>query len=320
MTQTFSFAAGTLFSELDTLESRNITVVQVTDPAICTNKNELLRFIAKAEKKAPQVLFNFELSADVLDMKVIQALSTIYSSITIPLTVGQTANPDIKNERKNLTKKCAMLNDVGLVFGFTLTGGQISLKALRETMDFALEQYPNHMETDTEALVPTAVLSTQDITTAKRFAHALEAFYTSGRAVPWFLSVLKPLKLRPSALLTDFAEWMDCNNCGISTGFSPQTAPHTELEEMQLAFLKLKYEEKHCAPLFVAVEDIIRLNGAFARASFEQTSTELDLSYTPDELFSPYALSISDFYEQAIMEACSVRVVATEEGPDIQFL
>lgn len=289
--------------------------------SVCSSRQGILKYIRQAADKAPDVLYEFELSSALVDRELVRSLSEIYCSLDIHVTEEMAAGGE-----KSISRKSALLNDAGLVFGFVYdaalaqTKGTLSIKQIRSVMDFLLLQYPNHIQFNGDGLKSTAVLSTQDISTVKCFFHAAETFYTWGRAVPWFLTVLAPLKLKPSVFLGDFAEWQRCNNCGPSSGFSAIDEPHVEIEKMVLHFVKLKYEEKHLPYVYPAAEDMIRLHGAFARAAAEETETVLDLSYTPEDIFSPYAQDLKEFAGEVCMEACSVRVFSGREGPDFTYL
>lgn len=341
LNKTYEFSSGTLEKELDTFEEKGILQFQVRDTAITTNKQRLLKFISLAGRKAPNVLFEFEIDISIIDSDTVKAFSDIYCSLSIYVGEDCFSVPN----KKLYIKKCALLNQAGLVFGFVIDCSKIktgiSLKSFKDVVDFLLQQYPNHLSLITEGVKPTATLSTQDIETLKNFAFATEVFYTSGRAVPWFLAVVAPLKLRPSVFLKDFSEWQMCNNCGLKenskvtidakdstklkdskaiktvpSNFNIETATHVEIEKMQLLFIKMKYEEKHIHHIFPAAEDLVLLHGAFSRAVAENEETVLDLSYEPEDLFSPYAQDLVMFSEEACMVACTIDVFCGDEGPD----
>ena len=240
----YTFPEGTLEKELDSFGNKGILQFTVTDKTILTNKQRLLRFINLASKKTPEVLFEFLLDITLLDSETIRAFSNIYCSITILVSPEFFSPKSIL--RKTYTKKCGLLNQEGLVFGFLVdlenTVENLSLKAFREGIDFLLQQYPNHISVNSSNLKPTAILSTQDIQSLKVFSFGLEVFYTAGRAVPWFLATVAPLKLRPSVFIKDFTEWPNCNNCGLCSKFSIESAQHLDLYILQLSFLTLIFE------------------------------------------------------------------------------
>ena len=310
----FTFSENSLEKELASLEKEKIRQVRVSQKSITGNKSKLLRFISLAEKNAPEVLYQFEIPLSMIDRETVVAFSSIYSSLDIEFESVE------QNFSKNLSKKANLLNEAGLIFGFVVNLKDISIKSFKSYVDFMILQYPNHINFVTENLKPTNVLSTQDIRTVENLCFAIECFYTFGRAVPWFLSVLNPLRIKSSVLLSDFAEWQRCNNCSLKSGFNPKSEHHLAIEKMLLSFLKFKYEEKRLFHAFPVAEDLIKLNGAFARACGEGEETILDLSYSPEDLFSPYSQDILAFSEEVCMEACSVKVFNTEEGPDFKFL
>ena len=310
----FTFSENSLEKELASLEKEKIRQVRVSQKSITGNKSKLLRFISLAEKIAPEVLYQFEIPLSMIDRDTVAAFSSIYSSLDIEFESVE------QNFSKNLSKKANLLNEAGLIFGFVANLKDISIKSFKSYVDFMILQYPNHINFVTENLKPTNVLSTQDIKTVENLCFAIECFYTFGRAVPWFLSVLNPLRIKSSVLLSDFAEWQRCNNCSLKSGFNPKSEHHLVIEKMLLSFLKFKYEEKKLFHAFPVAEDLIKLNGAFARACGEGEETILDLSYSPEDLFSPYSQDVLAFSEEVCMEACSVKVFNTSDGPDFKLL
>ena len=310
----FTFSENSLEKELASLEKEKIRQVRVSQKSITGNKSKLLRFISLAEKNAPEVLYQFEIPLSMIDRDTVAAFSSIYSSLDIEFESVE------QNFSKNLSKKANLLNEAGLIFGFVVNLKDISIKSFKSYVDFMILQYPNHINFVTENLKPTNVLSTQDIKTVENLCFAIECFYTFGRAVPWFLSVLNPLRIKSSVLLSDFAEWQRCNNCRLKSGFNPKSEHHLVIEKMLLSFLKFKYEEKKLFHAFPVAEDLIKLNGAFARACGEGEETILDLSYSPEDLFSPYSQDVLAFSEEVCMEACSVKVFNTSDGPDFKLL
>ena len=310
----FTFSENSLEKELASLGKEKIRQVRVSQKSITENKQKLLRFVSLAEKIAPEVLYQFEIPLSMIDRETVAAFSSIYSSLDIEFDSVE------GNFSKNLSKKANLLNEAGLIFGFVVNLKDISIKSFKSYVDFMILQYPNHINFITENLKPTNVLSTQDIKTVENLCFAIECFYTFGRAVPWFLSVVNPLRIKPSVFLSDFAEWQRCNNCNLKSGFNPKSEHHLVIEKMLLSFLKFKYEEKKLFHAFPVVEDLVKLQGSFARACGEGEETILDLSYSPEDLFSPYSQDILAFSEEVCMEACSVKVFNTEEGPDFKLL
>ena len=188
-----------------------------------------------------------------------------------------------------------------------------------------LEQYPNHIEfpqimnSDLEPPKVTGTFSAQDIRWCRDTAFACRTFYTAGRAVPWFLSILKPLRIYPSRFFSDFAEWQRVNNCSYKSGFNPEGEKHTAIEKMQLLFLDEKYEEKHCHNLITLMNDIVKINGAMSRLAGEGEEAVITTSYNPDDLLSEEACDLTSFAENVCMEECKVRIFSNGEYPDYEI-
>ncbi len=299
---------------------------QVVPPEETASKKSLLAFARNAAMQ-DDILYEIQLPLDVIDAQTVNALSQIYVSATISFPLLDGRNPQTAATKKFIAKKCALLNDAGLVFGVSIDFGfsgssasrteqPLTLRTARDTLDFAVEQYPNHLELITDGIRPSGVFSTQDIGTLQDLSVAADLFYTRGRAVPWFLTVIRPLRLKPSVFFNDFSEWLSCNNCTASSGFDVARETHESIEKMQLSFLRIKYEEKNRYQLFPAVTDLVSLHGAFSRADCEESETLLDLSYNAMDLFSPSVLDLSMFFEQTLMEANSIKVFPSEEGAD----
>ena len=79
----FTFSDNSLETELSSLEKEKILQVRVCQKSITENKQKLLRFVALAEKKAPNVLFHFEIPLSIIDKYTVAAFSSIYSSLDI---------------------------------------------------------------------------------------------------------------------------------------------------------------------------------------------------------------------------------------------
>jgi hypothetical protein len=229
-------------------------------------------------------------------------------------------------DKKLFSKKAALLNNAGIVFGFLMDWARAdgdSVKAFRDRIDFALPLYPNHIDfaqlySEQKEAKNSATFSSQDITWARDVAYAISVFYSEGRAVPWINSVLKPLRIAPSKFFSDFAEWQRCNNCAF--GSRGTELAHKEIEKMQLLFLEEKYSEKRLERLLPVVADVVRINGAFSRLAGEGEEGELDLSFNPDDLLGPAAFDIAAFEENVCMEDCRVRVYDAGGEPAYKIL
>lgn len=325
----FRFSSSELEGELSSFAARGITEFTLQDPEILSSKVELLRFLRLFQERAGDVFLTLPVSADVLDMDVCGACSNLFCSLEIPLE-GTGRGGAYLLDKKFFSNRARTLNTLGLLFGFDMTFAAIpgdSVKAFRDRIDFAVSLYPNHIDfpqlepaagknpgLHIKMPRPTATFSTQDIKAAKDCAHAVSTFYSYGRAVTWFLAVLAPLRMSAAKFFQDFAEWQNLSSCSLSSRWSPAEAGHSEIEKMQLSFLRFKYEEKNKPQLFDVVSNVVRLNGAISRCVGESEESVVELSYNPDELLSGAAMDIPSFFENSFIENSSVRVFMGEEG------
>lgn len=332
----YHFNASQLEEGLASLTELGVTRLLVRDRGITGNRDGFLRFLGRARQEAPDLFYKFYLDSAVLDGQLCQVLSGFYCSLQVPLDSAALAG------RKAFEKKIGLLNRSGLVFGFDLdfgVGEDDSSRLFKDRLNMALSLYPNHLDfpqLEDELPAPTKCFSSRDIGLAADKAHACFLFYSEGRAVPWFLSVLKPLRISADAFFADFAEWLRCNNLGrLGSGAGLRAnsgeggvgcqLSHQEIERMQLSFLELKYQEKGLDHLLLVVRELVRFNGAFARLVGEDQECQMDLLFHPDDLGSPYSQDVVAFGENVCMEHCRVRLcwMQDKEGnnyPDWHFV
>lgn len=315
--QSFKIKSQNLETSLAQNYQKGMTEFTLQDSSILENKPRLLHFLKFIEQNCPDLFLTLPLSAKMLDMDVCRECANLNCSLDIPLS-GSEKNGVYLFDKKFFSRRAQMLNTLGLVFGFSLdfaVSKSDSVRFFRDRLDFALSLYPNHIdfpeldsESDFPPPKPSATFSTQDIKMAKETAFACQVFYSWGRAVTWFLAVLKPLKMTSDKFFRDFAEWQKINNCGLDSNWSVDKSNHKEIEKMQLSFLEFKYEEKGKSELFEVVSNVVRLNGALSRCYGEGEESEVDLTYNPDELLSGGAMEIQSFFENSFMEKCRVKI------------
>ena len=327
MAKEYKFKAEELESQIASLSQKGITELSVTDEKVAHDKNKLLRLMKLIVQHAPEVFVSFLVDASLIDREVISAAQNIFCSFDIPLECREKGG-HLLFDKKFYANKARLLNESGLVFGFHLTYAATpgdTLKLFSERLDFAVQQYPNHIEfpqimnSDLEPPKVTGTFSAQDIRWCRDTAFACRTFYTAGRAVPWFLSILKPLRIYPSRFFSDFAEWQRVNNCSYKSGFNPEGEKHTAIEKMQLLFLDEKYEEKHCHNLITLMNDIVKINGAMSRLAGEGEEAVITTSYNPDDLLSEEACDLTSFAENVCMEECKVKIFSNGEYPDYEI-
>ena len=321
----YKFKAEELESQIATLSQKGITELSVTDEKVARDKNKLLRLMKLIAQQAPDIFVSFLTEASVIDREVIAAASNLFCSFDIPLVCTEKGG-HLLFDKKFYANKARLLNDAGMVFGFQLMYATVpgdSQKLFMERLDFAVQQYPNHIdfpqtENDEYEAKVSGTFSAADIRYCRDTAFACRTFYTAGRAVPWFLSILKPLRIYPSRFFSDFAEWQRVNNCSYKSGFIPEGENHKAIEKMQLIFLDEKYEEKHCHNLITPMHDIVVINGAMSRLAGENEESVITTEYNPDDLLGPEAAELAAFAEDVCMEHCRVRIFSNGEYPDYE--
>lgn len=328
MEKEYKFSSSEIESQIGHLTEKEITEFSIHDDSIAKDKRRVLKILNLVAQQAPAVFLTIRVKAEVIDREVALAAAQIFCSFDIPLECTEKGGK-VLFDKKFYASKARILNDYGLVFGFHLSYGTVAgdtLKAFTDRLDFAVQQYPNHLdfpqtEKESDGMEPqvTGIFSAKDIRYCRDVAFAARTFYSSGRAVPWFLSVLKPLKIYPSKFFADFAEWQRCNNCDFKSGFTPEAEKHLAIEKMQILFLSEKYEEKKCRELEVAVNDVIRINGAMARLAGEGEESVIETSYHPEDLLSLEACDLVGFAENVYMEPCKVRIFLDGEGPNFEL-
>ena len=340
------FSDERIEAELELFNKKNISQVFVLDPTYNANKQRALKILNLIEKKAPGMFFYFEARAEFIDKELALAFTKIPCALQIGL---QSANPEVlKNVHRSLDKKkfeknINYLNQVGAVFGFDLIYGLPgdTISGFKNSIDFALNLYPNNLETfclsvlpgtvlfedakkfnmEYEQIPPYNVIKTptypqEEIERSRKISAACNIFYNQGRAVPWFISVSKFLHLRPSALIEEFAKWFGNNFSNKIEDFSQKCNSHVEVEKIQIQFLKSLLAAKQKNYAAQVVEDIVLINGAISRVESESKEQIVKLNFHPDDLLSQYACDIQFFVKNAKKYNCKVRCFKNKNGID----
>ena len=323
MNTEYKFTSAEFESQIPTFKQKGITEFSIHDSALANDKQKILKIIKLIEKNVPDVFVSILINTSAIDREIISAAQSIFCSFDIPLECTEKGG-HLLFDKKLYANKARLLNDAGMVFGFQLTYATVpgdTLKLFMERLDFAVQQYPNHIdfpqtESDEYEAKVSGTFSAADIRYCRDTAFACRTFYTAGRAVPWFLSILKPLRIYPSRFFSDFAEWQRVNNCSYKSGFLPEAENHKSIEKMQLLFLDEKYEEKHCHNLLTPMHDIVIINGAMSRLAGENEESVITTEYNPDDLLGPEAADLAAFAEDVCMEHCKVKIFSNGEYTD----
>ena len=354
------FPMERLEKEIELFAKKNISQVFVLDPTYNASKERAIKMLKIIEKKAPGMFFYFEARAEFIDRELARAFARIPCCLQIGL---QSANPEVlKNVHRTLDKKkfeknIGFLNEEGVTFGFDLIYGLPgdNFAGFCQSIDFALGLYPNNLElfclsvlpgTDLhdsakgfglewESEPPYHVLRTpqfgeKDLAKAEKLALATNLFYTKGRAVAWFNSILYVLHEKPSEFLKGFTNYIESGFLSseqkskfASTGSIRDWSAEknsTQIEELQLAFIQKKFREKHKDRFLPAAEDLIRIHSALGRCTFDGTETTFTTHYHPDDVMSEYGTDIEFFTENCGKQKCKVKVFVGKNGADWRCL
>lgn len=343
------FGEERLLEELKVFVRANVPYVFVLDPTFNIENKRALKILdmilAESRKAEEEGLradthWHFEVRAELVGRAQARRFAGLGASLQIGL---QTADSSISAhlgrvlDRKAFRRGIDILNAEGVVFGLDLIYGLPgdSLASYKRSLDFALSLYPNNldlfrlsvlpgtalrdwsgqlgMEIEEEApymVLGTGTFSAGDLEKAESLSGGTDIFYNRGRAVPWFLQALKPLKMKPSVFLETFTEFL------LSRSGKPEDMNSIQIEELQLSWLETCYRKSGKDILFPALRDIIRCHGALSRALAEGLSTVLDLEYDPDELLKAGDPEI--FVPALKKKKRRVRIFPGPRGPEIR--
>ncbi len=304
--------------EIDFFAKKKVPQIFVLDPTYNADISRALEMLRLIKEKLSGTFFHFECRAEFLTSQLAKAFASIPCSLQIGLQSAHEKVLALVNRpfnKKEFTRKIALLNENGAVFGFDLIFGLPgdTLGGFKESIDYAVSLYPNHLELFRLSVLPgtdlfdrapelglehdvkppyllhaTPSFSKKDLLQAEKIARACNLFYSQGRAVTWYVSITKPLKIQPSAFFEKFSLYCEVN----ALSDCPEL---TELEKHQKLFIKTLYTEKKLLHLLSWAEDMISLYGALARYESEKKEALLYLRYNPNLLMDVFALDGAAF-------------------------
>jgi len=250
----------------------------------------ILRLIARI---APSIHFHFEVRSEFIDRE----MAELFAGITCSLQIGlQSADPLVLKQvgrafdRADFTKRIGYLNDCGAVFGFDLIYGLPgdTLNGFRASVDYALSLYPNHLDIFPLAVLPgtrlaaqggklgllwqsnppytllsTSSFASSDLAVAGQIATACDIFFTRGKAVAWFNSVINVLKLKPAQFLGLFGEWLAASK---GANAAESDFNDHEIWQMQRLFLKQTFRSRNLQRFLPIVLDLVDYHHHYAAA------------------------------------------------------
>lgn len=314
--------------ELDFFAKKKVSQVFVLDPTYNANKKRALELIDKIAQKTPNTFYYFEARAEFIDKQLAKAFTKIPCALQIGL---QSANENVLKlvnrpfNKTQFVKNINYLNEFGVVFGLDVIYGLPgeSLKGFKESIDFAMTLYPNNLETFCLSVLPgtdlydkakdlkltfdenppyhiiqTEKISPKELKQAEKISKGCTIFYNNGRAVPWFNTMCKTLRIKPSAFFEKFFEYI-CSEEKFSKLISVENCKHKEIEKVQIQFIKKIFTEKNLSKLIPVIVDIVLLNGAISRKIDTGISEIVELNYPPEYIDSEYSLDLY-FFEKSV--------------------
>ena len=289
------FSLERIEAELKLFVRKGVSQVFVLDSTFNQDLKRAKTILRMIRKLAPDIHFHFEIRSEFIDQEMAQLFADIICSLQIGL---QSADPEVLKQvgrtfrRDDFSRKIGLLNESGAVFGFDLMYGLPgdTLQGFRESIDYALRLYPNHLDIFPLAILPGTALaaraealdicyqtappytllssstfSEEAMRQAGKLANACDIFYTRGKSVAWFNSLATALRQTPSGFLHDCGEWL-CHERG-------DKIVETDLEDHEIRLLQRKFLQKVCdskkrARLLPLALDLLDYHYYYAAALF----------------------------------------------------
>jgi hypothetical protein len=287
------FSLERVRAELRFFAKKQVPQIVVVDSTFNQDMPRAKQILREIGKVAPHIHFHFEVRSEFIDAEMARLFARINCSLQIGL---QSALPHILKEvhrafnPAEFARAIALLNDAGAIFGFDLIYGLPgdTLEGFSSSIDFALGLYPNHLDIFPLAVLPGTPLAAtagpagllslpqppytvkssptfpdSAMAEAAGLAAACDIFYSRGKAVAWFNSILSPLNLTPSSFLCRFRDWLlESRGCAVAEA----ELSDREIWQAQRDFIMSLYAAKKLRKLLPAALDQIDYHWHYAAA------------------------------------------------------
>ena len=318
--------------ELELFAQKKVPQVFVLDPTYNANKERALSLLKKIARITPDTFYYFEARAEFIDRQLAKAFTKIPCALQIGL---QSADENVLRKvnrpfnKKVFVKNIGILNQEGITFGLDLIYGLPgeTFASFCQGINFAASLYPNNLEifclsvlpgtdlfdraqelgltfedTPPYNIIKTDKFSPSDKQKAFELAQACTYFYNDGRAVPWFMTICRSLKIKPADFFRAFYDYakkseLDLCCCG-----------HKLIEENQIKFLTQTFKQSHLEKYIKAATDIIRFNGAISHKTATGKSEKIHLTYPPEYIDSQYSLDLEFFVKNVRPKPCEITL------------
>ena len=289
-------------------------------------------FVLEIARVTPDTFYYFEARAEFIDYEMAKAFTKIPCALQIGL---QSSDENVLRKvnrpfnKKQFVKNIGILNQAGVTFGLDLIYGLPgeTFASFREGINFAVGLYPNNLEifclsvlpgtdlfdraqelnltfeqTPPYNIIKTDKFSPEDKKKASTLAQACSYFYNDGRAVPWFMSICRSLKIKPAAFFEQFYDYAGKNKITLDC------CEHKIIEENQIKFITSLYKQRQLDRYIKAASDIIRFNGAISRKTATGISEKIRLTYPPEYIDSQYSLDLDFFVKNVRPKPCEIKI------------
>ena len=318
--------------ELELFAKKKVPQVFVLDPTYNANKERALALLKKIARITPDTFYYFEARAEFIDRQLAKAFTKIPCALQIGL---QSADENVLKKvnrpfnKKLFVKNIGILNQEGVTFGLDLIYGLPgeTFASFCQGINFAASLYPNNLEifclsvlpgtdlfdrakelgltfedTPPYNIIKTDKFSTSDKQKAFELAQACTYFYNDGRAVPWFMTICRSLRIKPAEFFRSFYDYAKKNAIDLCC------CEHKIIEENQIKFLAQAFKQRHLEKYIKAATDIIRFYGAISRKTATGSSEKIRLTYPPEYIDSQSSLDLDFFVKNVRPHPCEITL------------
>jgi hypothetical protein len=287
------FSLERIRAELALFVRNRVAQVFVLDSTFNRNMQRAKAILRLIGKTAPHIHFHFEARSEFIDAE----MAGLFAQATCSLQIGlQSADAEVNRKvgrrfgRADFARKINLLNEAGAIFGFDLIYGLPgdTLRGFAASLDFAIGLAPNHLDIFPLAVLPGAPLATRarairlchqetppytvysspgfparDMARATALATACDIFYSRGKAVAWFGTIIAALDLSPSAFFRDFWHWLKRQR---GTAVNETDLSDEEIWQAQRSFVSRMYGRRALHDLLPAALDLIDYHYHYAAA------------------------------------------------------
>lgn len=339
------FSLERIEAELHHFAQTGVTQVFVLDSTFNHDPKRAKTILRMIRKIASGIHFHFEVRSEFIDRE----MAGLFAKISCSLQIGlQSSDPGVLKQlgrtfnTEDFCARTSLLNECGAVFGFDLMYGLPgdSLKGFCNSLDFALSLYPNHLDIFPLAVLPGTALhlragtigleylstppytlissptfSIDHMNKARQITSACDVFFTRGKAVAWFNSVMAVLRLKPSDFFQRFGDML-VNRYGADV--CEIDLSDIEVWQLQREFMIQTLNSGRLKRFQPLVLDLVDYHYYYAAALLSPI-TERSYSRKPGKRILEFPLQRADSLQLARFNYEILDIIETGE-PDIPWM